>query len=53
MDLLDVFKPIVDFFVYYCSIILTVGGLSFSVGSLFIWCGLVALIWNFIRRLAD
>lgn len=53
MDVLYVFRPVVDFFIRYCSVVVTVGGFSFTVGSMFIWCGVVVIVWSFIRRLAD
>lgn len=52
MDLINVFKPIVDFFVEYCSVVVTIGGFSFTVGALLIWCAIVILLGGFLRRLS-
>ena len=53
MDFLDVFKPIIEYFLRLCAVNITIGGYVFTVGSMFIWCGVVVVVWSFIRRLAD
>ena len=53
MDLLDVLKPFFDFFVRFCSVRLTLGGVSFTVGAFFLWCGLAVILINFIRGLGN
>lgn len=52
MDLVKVLQPFFDFFARYCNVTLTLGGVSFSVGSVFIWCIFATLLIALLRRLA-
>lgn len=53
MDLVNVLQPFFDFFVRYCDITLTMGGVSFTVGSVFIWCIFATLLIVLMKRLGD
>lgn len=53
MDLVSVLKPFFDFFVTFCNVSITLGGFSFSVGALFMWCFLGSILIGFIRGLAS
>ena len=53
MDLLEVLRPFFDFFIDYCSIVISLGGFSFTVGSFFLWCGLVLIIAGFVKGLGN
>ena len=53
MDLLEVLKPFFDFLIEYLNIQLTVGGFSFTIGALFLWCALVLVVIWFLKGLAD
>lgn len=52
MDLIIVLKPFFDFFVTFCGTQITLGGFSFSVGALFIWCFLATILIGFMKGLA-
>lgn len=52
MDLIDVLQPFFDFFMKYCNVTLTLGGYSFSVGSVFLWCIFAVLLITFLKRMA-
>lgn len=52
MDLLEVLQPFFDFFVKFCAVNITLGGFSFTVGALFIWCILACILIGFVKGLA-
>ena len=49
---LSVFEVIADFFIYYCNIMLDFGGIKFTVGTMFIWCGIALLAITAFKRLS-
>lgn len=53
MDLLDLYKMIGSCFIKLCNVHFTVGGLDFTVGSVFLFCLVASLIIWFLRGLAD
>lgn len=53
MDIVNVFKPVVDFFVQYCSIVVVIGGYSFTVGAFILWCIIAMILISFVRGLGD
>lgn len=53
MDLISVLTPFFNFFERYCATVITIGGFSFTIGALFLWCILAVLVINFIRGLAS
>lgn len=53
MDFGEVFRMVGQFFIYYCSITVTIFGQSFTVGTIFIWCAIALLLINFIRGLVS
>lgn len=53
MDILNVLQPVWDFFVTYCSTVISIGGYSFTVGALFVWCILASILIGFFRGLAS
>lgn len=52
MDLITVLKPVFDFFVKFCGVTLTLGGYTFTVGTVFIWCFIASILIGFVRGLA-
>lgn len=52
MDLINVLQPFFDFFLEFCAVEITLGGFSFTVGALFIWCILVGIVINFMKGLS-
>lgn len=53
MDLITVLKPFFDFFVRFCNVSITLGGYSFSVGALFMWCIIATILIGFVKGLAS
>lgn len=53
MDLMKLFNPLIDFFVELCAVEITMGGVKFTVGALWIWCAIASVIIAFIRGLAS
>lgn len=49
MDFADVFKEVAVFFIHMCSVHVTFGGISFTVGALFLWCAIAVVLVGFIR----
>lgn len=52
MDFGEVFRIVGQFFINYCGITISVFGISFTVGSLFLWCAVAIVLVTFIRGLA-
>lgn len=52
MDLVKVLQPFFKFFETYCNIQVTLAGVSFSVGSIFVWCILATVLIVFLKGLA-
>ena len=53
MDLIVVFEAVGAYFKYLCSIKLVVAGYSFTVGALFMWCGIASILIWFIKELQN
>lgn len=49
MDFGEVFRIVGQFFINYCGITVSVFGISFTIGSLFIWCAVALILVVFIR----
>lgn len=52
MDIVEVFEPLWSFFVKFCNVQMTLGGYTFSVGALFVWCVLASILICFVKGLA-
>lgn len=50
MDFSIVVEKVIAFFITLCNVECTFAGFNFTVGSVFIWCGLVAIIAGFLKR---
>lgn len=53
MDLVNVLQPFFDFFVEFCNVTLTLGGVSFSVGTVFVWCIFATVLIGLLKGLAS
>lgn len=53
MDFGEVFRIVGQFFINYCNITVTMFGVSFSIGTLFLWCAVAVILIAFIRGLAS
>ena len=53
MDFAIVLKKVVDFFIMFCNVKCTFAGIEFSVGAVFIWCGLAGILIGFLKGLAE
>lgn len=53
MDLISVLKPFFDFFVKFCDTSLSLGGYTFTVGSVFIWSIVAGILISFVKGLAS
>lgn len=53
MDLITVLKPFFDFFVRFCGTTVSLGGYSFTVGTVFLWCIIATILIVFLKGLAN
>lgn len=53
MDLMKLFNPLIDFFMEMCAVEITMGGVEFTLGALWIWCAIACVLIGFIRGLAN
>lgn len=51
MDFGNVFRIVGQFFIDYCSITVSMFGVSFTVGALFMWCALALILIGFVKGL--
>lgn len=53
MDFGDAFRIVGQFFIDYCGITVSLFGVRFTVGALFVWSALAVLIIGWIRSVAS
>lgn len=53
MDFGKVFELVGRFFIDYCGTPVTLFGFKFTVGTLFLWCGLAVLIIGWIKGVSS
>ena len=53
MDVMFLFQQIGAFFIRLCATSFSVGGYTFTVGSVYIFCSAVIFITWFVRKLTD
>lgn len=53
MVLETLFQEVGAFFVKMCNVTIQFGDISFTVGALYLWCGLAAILIYFLRGLSN
>lgn len=53
VDIVEILKPLFDFLAYYFEIPIVLGGYTFTIGALFMWCILVVIMIGFVKGLAS
>lgn len=53
MDFAEVMKRLGAFFIRLCSVEVSFGGVDFTFGSVFVFCGLVGFVCYFMRGLGE
>lgn len=51
MDFGSVFRIVGRFFLDFCSVDVTLFGITFTVGALFLWCAVALILIKFVRGL--